>query len=145
MRRRKCLSHADANAGDASAAAAVAAGELLLPSGAAAALSTAGGSGISGSDGANDAGDADGAGYGKSLCAGKDIQTAECRGEQCQIGKDGKCVYDRVRARERDSKTERQTDGKTRRQTGSQPSQQQSRQLDNNNNHSGHKADTNQS
>lgn len=118
MRRRKCLSHADANAGDASAAAAAAAaaGELLLPSGAAAALSTAGGSsgiggGVSGSDGASDGGDADGAGYGKSLCAGKDIQTAECRGEQCQIGKDGKCVYDR--AIERDRQTDGETDGQS--------------------------------
>lgn len=116
MRRRKCLSHADANAGDASAAAA--AGEP----GAAAALSTAGvsgigggGGGVSGSDGANDGGDADGAGYGKSLCAGKDIQTAECRGEQCQIGKDGKCVYDRVT--ERDGKTERDRRGDRREDT----------------------------
>lgn len=111
MRRRKCLSHADATAGDA------AGNELLLqlPSGAAAALSSAGGSG-SGNDGASDGGDAaaDGAGYGKSLCAGKDIQTAECRGEQCQIGKDGKCVYDKARKgdgdRDREGKTGRQTD-----------------------------------
>lgn len=101
MRRRKCLSHADATAGDAGSEL------LLLPSGAAAALSTAGGSGsgsgvVSGSsDGASIGGDADGAGYGKSLCAGKDIQTAECRGEQCQIGKDGKCVYDKARKRDR--------------------------------------------
>lgn len=26
----------------------------------------------------------------KAQCSGKDIQTAECRGEYCQIGKDGK-------------------------------------------------------
>lgn len=28
----------------------------------------------------------------KALCSGKDMQTAECRGELCQIGKDGKCI-----------------------------------------------------
>lgn len=31
-----------------------------------------------------------GGGSGKAQCSGKDIQTAECRGEFCQIGKDGK-------------------------------------------------------
>lgn len=84
MRRRKCVTHATVAADVADEA-----GELLLLTGGvgAAALSSS-------SDGD---GDADGSGYGKSLCAGKDIQTAECRGEQCQIGKDGKCVYDNNR------------------------------------------------
>ncbi|KAH8407648.1 hypothetical protein KR222_009390 [Zaprionus bogoriensis] len=79
VRRRKCLTHASSDD----------AGELLLLPGGGGA---GGGGGVApaaltGDGGAND-GDADGAGYGKSLCAGKDIQTAECRGEQCQIGKD---------------------------------------------------------
>ncbi|EDW57244.1 netrin receptor unc-5 [Drosophila virilis] len=75
VRRRKCLTHATVAADVADEA-----GELLQLTGGvgAAALSSS-------SDGD---GDADGSGYGKSLCAGKDIQTAECRGEQCQIGKD---------------------------------------------------------
>lgn len=29
-------------------------------------------------------------GYDKSLCSGKDFQTAECRGGNCRIGRDGK-------------------------------------------------------
>ncbi|XP_017838929.1 netrin receptor unc-5 isoform X2 [Drosophila busckii] len=86
VRRRKCLTHAqnlntanaDGGGGDSDEAS-----ELLAVGGAAALSSSdvgaSGGSG-SGSSGS----DADG----KSLCAGKDIQTAECRGEQCQIGKD---------------------------------------------------------
>ncbi|XP_017866926.1 PREDICTED: netrin receptor unc-5 [Drosophila arizonae] len=80
VRRRKCLTHATiADVADE-------AGELSP-----AALSgkddgaTSGGSSSSGSQ---SQGESDGSGYGKSLCPGKDIQTAECRGEQCQIGKD---------------------------------------------------------
>jgi len=127
VRRRKCLTHAVA------AAASIAdvadeVGELLPGGVGAAALSSGSSDGatnsnsnINSNSNSNNNGDADGPGYGKSLCAGKDIQTAECRGEQCQIGKDGKCVYDNNR--------------KSVRQSGSQ---QQSRQLDNNNNHSGH-------
>ncbi|KAH8397211.1 hypothetical protein KR215_010713 [Drosophila sulfurigaster] len=90
VRRRKCLTHATGN-GNGNNDVADEAGELLPGGVGAAALSSLGSS----SDGAtssdtsnNNSGDADGPGYGKSLCAGKDIQTAECRGEQCQIGKD---------------------------------------------------------
>ncbi|XP_062130397.1 netrin receptor unc-5 isoform X4 [Drosophila sulfurigaster albostrigata] len=88
VRRRKCLTHATGNG---NSDVADEAGELLPGGVGAAALSSLGSS----SDGAtssdtsnNNNGDADGPGYSKSLCAGKDIQTAECRGEQCQIGKD---------------------------------------------------------
>ncbi|KAL7736178.1 hypothetical protein ACLKA6_003723 [Drosophila palustris] len=89
VRRRKCLTHAAA-----SIAAVDVADEVveLLPAGGvgAAALSTGSSDGANNNNNNNNNnnGDADGPGYGKSLCAGKDIQTAECRGEQCQIGKD---------------------------------------------------------
>jgi len=96
VRRRKCLTPAPTPVAPASASAsmdvAAEAGELLPGGG--------GGGGVaalSGGGSSDNNGDADGTGYGKSLCAGKDIQTAECRGEQCQIGKDGKCVYDNNR------------------------------------------------
>ncbi|EDW01476.1 netrin receptor unc-5 [Drosophila grimshawi] len=86
VRRRKCLTHASV------ADVADEAGELLPGGvGGAAALSSIGGNDGAGSitsSNNNNNGDSDGSGYGKSLCAGKDIQTAECRGEQCQIGKD---------------------------------------------------------
>ncbi|XP_017149321.1 netrin receptor unc-5 isoform X3 [Drosophila miranda] len=75
VRRRKCLTQT--SDGDE-------AGDLLLAGVGMAALSS-----ISGSAALLDATATDGgSGYGKSLCAGKDTQTAECRGEQCHIGKD---------------------------------------------------------
>lgn len=40
----------------------------------------------------------------KAQCSGKDIQTAECRGEFCQIGKDGKRANNKT-----DLATDRQT------------------------------------
>ncbi|XP_064548276.1 netrin receptor unc-5 isoform X2 [Drosophila montana] len=80
VRRRKCLTHATIAADVADEA-----GELLLLT---AALSSSSDGASNDNNNNNNGGDADGSGYGKSLCAGKDIQTAECRGEQCQIGKD---------------------------------------------------------
>ncbi|KAH8336675.1 hypothetical protein KR059_000849 [Drosophila kikkawai] len=89
VRRRKCLSQGLQTPnpdGDESS-------ELLLGSGVGmAALSVAGSASGGGSPGETATGSSSSsdsiAGYGKSLCTGKDIQTAECRGEQCQIGKD---------------------------------------------------------
>ncbi|XP_022228372.2 netrin receptor unc-5 [Drosophila obscura] len=77
VRRRKCLTQtSDADE----------AGDLLLTG---VGVGMAALSSISGSAALLDATATDGgSGYGKSLCAGKDTQTAECRGEQCHIGKD---------------------------------------------------------
>ncbi|KAH8275436.1 hypothetical protein KR026_007242 [Drosophila bipectinata] len=86
VRRRKCLTQSQTPAGDVEEA-----GDLLLGSGVGMAALIAGGPGAVGAGSLSDsAGPSSESipGYGKSLCAGKDTQTAECRGEQCQIGKD---------------------------------------------------------
>ncbi|XP_002061121.2 netrin receptor unc-5 [Drosophila willistoni] len=82
VRRRKCLTQTTTEAVDED-------GELMGV-GAAALSSSSGGNnaGDGGVGGSSIDSNDGGPGYGKSLCAGKDIQTAECRGEQCQIGKD---------------------------------------------------------
>lgn len=86
MRRRKCLSQGQTPNPDADES-----GELLLGSGLGmAALISAADDPPAGAAAGSSSSDSI-AGYGKSLCTGKDIQTAECRGEQCQIGKDGEC------------------------------------------------------
>ncbi|XP_030385691.1 netrin receptor unc-5 [Scaptodrosophila lebanonensis] len=89
VRRRKCVTNGVAVGGDV----ADETGELLGVGAAALSGSSSSGAGSSGVGGdGNGSGtlgiNVGGTGYGKSLCSGKDIQTAECRGEQCQIGKD---------------------------------------------------------
>jgi len=115
VRRRKCLTQGQTQI----SSEAEEAGDLLLgaPGVGMAALIAAAGVGAVGSPSEATGSSSDIIpGYGKSLCAGKDIQTAECRGEQCQIGKDGKSVLmTRMNAWQ----------------------EQQSRQLDNNNSKAG--------
>ncbi|XP_039482566.1 netrin receptor unc-5 isoform X3 [Drosophila santomea] len=94
VRRRKCLTQGQTQI----SSEAEEAGDLLLGApgaGMAALIAAAGaGAGAGAGVGVGSPSEATGSsadiipGYGKSLCAGKDIQTAECRGEQCQIGKD---------------------------------------------------------
>ncbi|XP_016940999.3 netrin receptor unc-5 [Drosophila suzukii] len=94
VRRRKCLTQGQTQT---QLSEAEEAGDLLLGAGVgmAALIAAGGGGGVGGAAaGGGSPSEATGSGsdnipgYGKSLCAGKDIQTAECRGEQCQIGKD---------------------------------------------------------
>jgi len=98
VRRRKCLTQGQTQT---QISEAEEAGDLLLGAGVgmAALIAAGGGGGVGGAAaGGGSPSEATGSGsdnipgYGKSLCAGKDIQTAECRGEQCQIGKDGESL-----------------------------------------------------
>lgn len=91
IRRRKCIaSTATVIIDDDDASLGINVGSLSSSNG----LAASGGGGIiSSSAGNSNVGNGGGGVNGKAQCSGKDIQTAECRGEHCQIGKDGELSY----------------------------------------------------